>query len=210
MSLAGENGVEVIKRPPELCADAALGEDVYAHAYNTVKGRCGKKGISLIALLMCNAPMITAGKLSEGIKVLRQNDGYDSAVTVSMYNMWSPLRARRINKFGLLDPFVAFEVFGDPKGLNCDRDSQGGVWFADMGASIVRPGCLENMEDGLLPQRWMGRKIYPLRQEGGCDVDYEWQIPMVEYWLRKNSVKQETSEPSLKNAPNAQEGKWIK
>jgi len=99
--------------------------------------------------------------------------------------MWSPLRARKKDENGLLKPFVPFEVFGDPKTLNCDRDSQGDVLFADMGVSIVRPRNLENLDDGLLPQKWMGQKIYPLAQEAGCDVDYEWQIPVVEWWLKK-------------------------
>ncbi len=102
--------------------------------------------------------------------------------------MWSPLRARKITEQGLLEPFVPFETFGDPATLNCDRDSQGDVWFADFGATIVRPRCMEHMEHGLLPQKWMGRKIYPLKQWGGLDVDYEWQIPLVEYWLKANRV----------------------
>ena len=45
------------------------------------------------------------------------------------------------------------------------------------------------MEKGLLPQKWMGRKIAPIHSEGGCDVDYEWQLPMVEYWLKKHGYK---------------------
>ena len=40
-----------------------------------------------------------------------------------------------------------------------------------------RPRCLEHMEDGLLPQKWMGRRIAPIESWGGCDVDYEWQMP---------------------------------
>ena len=111
--------------------------------------------------------------------MLRNNPDYDSAVTVSCYNMWSPLRARKIGEDGLLHPFVPFETFGDPKTLNCDRDSQGDVWFADMDVSIVRPGNLENLHDGLLPQKWMGRNIYPLKQWGAGDIDYEWQVPGV-------------------------------
>ena len=105
-----------------------------------------------------------------------------------MDNMWSPLRARKIGEDGLLHPFVPFEVFGDPKTLNCDRDSQGDVWFADMSVSIVRPHCLEELEEGLLPQKWMGQKIYPLQQWGGCDVDYEWQIPQVEILVKKTWI----------------------
>ncbi len=186
MKLAKENEIEVIQRPPELCTDEALGEDVYVHAYNFVRKKMKKQEIEMVVLLMCNAVTITSETISKGIKVLRENPDYDSAVTVSKYNMWSPLRARKIDKNGLLKPFVPFRTFGDPKTLNCDRDSQGDVWFADMGASIVRPRCLENLENGLLPQKWMGQKIYPLRQWGGLDVDYEWQIPQVEYWIKKS------------------------
>lgn len=199
MELADENGVEIINRPPELCTDESLGEHVYVHAYKTVKERTEDRGlrtewkrqnkkvdIEFVVLLMCNAPTITSKTISEGIKVLREHPEYDSAVTVSKYNMWSPLRARKIGEGGLLHPFVPFETFGNPKTLNCDRDSQGDVWFADMGVSIVRPHCLESLENGILPQKWMGQKIYPLKQWGGLDVDYEWQIPQVEYWLRKH------------------------
>ena len=100
--------------------------------------------------------------------------------------MWSPLRARRLDKDGTLKPFVPFKTFGNPKTLNCDRDSQGNVYFADMAVSVVRPKCLENLKSGLLPQKWMGNKIAPIPSWGGCDVDYNWQIPTVEYWLRKN------------------------
>jgi molybdopterin-guanine dinucleotide biosynthesis protein A len=188
MELAYANGVEVIKRPAELCTDAALGEQVYIHAYNAIKEMTKGTTIELIALLMCNAPTVTSDTISEGIKILRDNAEYDSAVTVSKYNMWSPLRARKIGEDGLLHPFVPFEAFGGPKILNCDRDSQGDVWFADMGVSIVRTRCLERLDEGLLPQKWMGQKIYPLKQWGGLDVDYEWQVPLVEFWLKKHGL----------------------
>lgn len=186
IDIAMENGVEVIVRPPELCTDEALGEYAFFHGYNEIKKRNGGKDIELMVLLFCNAATLTAKIIANGVKILRERPELDSAVTVSKYNMWSPLRARKIGNDGLLHPFIPFEAFGDAKTLNCDRDSQGDVWFADMGVSIVRPRCLENLENGLLPQKWMGQKIYPLRQWGGLDVDYEWQVPMVEYWLRKN------------------------
>jgi len=186
MELAENNNVEIIKRPAYLCTEDALGEDVYVHAHNVAKERNKTKEIEMFVLLMCNAPTVSSNMLSEGIKVLRSNLDIDSAVSVSRYNMWSPLRARKIGSDGLLHPFVPFEIFGDPATLNCDRDSQGDTWFADMGVSIVRPYCLEHLNKGLLPQRWMGQKIHPLKQEGGLDIDYEWQIPQVEYWLNKH------------------------
>lgn len=191
--IARKYSARIIERPAHLCTKEALGEDVFAHGYRYIKDEL-KDEIEFMVLLFCNAPTVTAELIDEGIAALKKNSRYDSAVSVSRYNMWSPLRARRIEKDGLLHPFIPFEAFGDPKTLNCDRDSQGDVWFADVGVSIVRPRCLENLSEGLLPQKWMGKKIYPLKQWGGCDVDYEWQIPMVEYWLRKHGFS-ETGTP---------------
>ena len=99
--------------------------------------------------------------------------------------MWSPLRARKLMKDGTLKPFVPFKTFGNPKTLNCDRDSQGNVYYADMSVSVVRPKCLKNMKRGLLPQKWMGKKIAPIKSEAGFDLDYEWQVPLAEYWIKK-------------------------
>lgn len=186
-------GAEIIERPPELCTSEALVEDAMVHGYKYIKGmlKDERKEIELIVLLFCNAATILSETLDKGVTILRENPDYDSAVTVSMYNMWSPLRARKIGDDRLLHPVVPFEVFGDPKTLSCDRDSQGDMWFADMSVSIVRPHCLEKLSDGLLPQKWMGQHICPLKQWGGCDVDYEWQIPMVEYWLKKHGFTED-------------------
>ncbi len=188
MKLAKKNKVEIIERPQHLATQKALGEQVFVHGYEEIRKREGQP--ELIVLLPCNSATVTPMMIDEGIGVLRKNADYDSAVSVSRYNMWSPLRARKIGADGLLYPFVPFETFGNPRTLNCDRDSQGDVYFADMGVSIVRPRCLEHVEEGLLPQKWMGRKIYPLIQEAGCDVDYAFQILQTEFWLKKNLKKQ--------------------
>lgn len=192
--IARDFGAVVIDRPDYLCSKEALGEDAYVHAYELIAAECEEKGeeVELLVLLMANAPTISSEQLEEGIRVLREQPETDSAVTVSCYNMWSPLRARKVDETGHLQPFVPFETFGDPKTLNCDRDSQGDVLFADMGVSIVRPKNLENMEDGLLPQKWMGQNIWPIRNYGGLDVDYDYQMPQAEFWLKQNGVKTAT------------------
>lgn len=195
MDIARELEIDIIERPEHLCSKEALGEEAFVHGYQVIKERVEKRGeeIELMVLLFCNTATVTAQTIDEGIEVLWNHPEYDSAVTVSCYNMWSPLRARKIGMDGLLHPFVPFETFGDPKTLNCDRDSQGDSWFADMGASIVRPSCLDNIESGLLPQKWMGQKIYPIKQRAGCDIDYSWQVPGVEFWLRENGFTENTT-----------------
>jgi hypothetical protein len=190
MGLAAANGVEVINRPEHLCTAKALGEDAFFHGYQVICERLQEKP-ELLVLLFCNAPTVSSAQIREGVSILRADPSADSAITVSRYNMWSPLRARRLDPDGRLRPFVPFDVFGNPQTLNCDRDSQGDVWFADVALSVVRPSNLENMENGLLPQKWMGRKIRPIFNEAGLDVDYEWQLPQVEWWLHKHRILEE-------------------
>jgi CMP-N-acetylneuraminic acid synthetase len=190
MAVGRGYGAEGIRRPAELCTDEALGEDAYRHGYEVVRERLAVEGeeVELLVLLFANAATITAELIDEGVEKLRSDPSLDSAVTVSRYNMWSPLRARRLEDDGTLQPFVPFETFGDPETLSCDRDSQGDVWYADMGVTIVRPHCLEPGY-GILPQRWMGRRIAPIESWGGCDVDYLWQLPAVEFWLREHGFE---------------------
>ena len=189
-NIALDHGAKIIERPLELATKEALGEDAYAHGYRVISEQLGISP-KLVVLLFCNAPTILAKTIDEGIRVLLDDPSLDSAVTVSAYNMWSPIRARKEGSDGLLQPFIPLEVFGKLTTINCDRDSQGDVFFADMSVSIVRSRCLEDLDFGILPQRWMGRRIYPLKQWGGCDVDYGWQIPGVEYWLREHGFTEE-------------------
>ena len=169
-----------------------MGEDAFAHGYNEIKRRLKKEGldIELVVLLFANGATLNKDLIDQGVDILRNDESFDSAVTTSVYNMWSPLRARKLDADGCLHPMVPFETFGDPRTLNCDRDSQGDVHFADMAVSVVRPKCLENLSGGLLPQKWMGQRIAPIPNWGGCDVDYEWQIPMVKFWLRKHGIQE--------------------
>ena len=182
-------GAEIIERPKILANSKALGDHAFEHGYFEIKKRLKNKKIEFIVLLFANAPTIDAKIIDKGINILRKNKKFDSAVSTSVYNMWSPLRARKLKKDGTLKPFVPFKVFGNPKTLNCDRDSQGDVYYADMSVSVVRPECLENLSKGMLPQKWMGQRIAPIKSEAGLDIDYEWQIPIVEYWLKKKGIK---------------------
>ncbi len=184
MTMARDMGVEVIERPAHLCTKEALGEDAYKHGYEIICERLGKKP-EFIVLLFCNAPTVTTAQIEEGITALRRHPEYDSAITVSRYNMWGPSRARRIGNDGLMHPFTPFETMSSGGQINCDRDSQGDVWFADVALSVIRPENLDHLEKGLLPQKWMGQKIFPIKNEAGLDVDYEWQLPQIEWWLKR-------------------------
>ena len=187
MKIGQKYSATIIKRPRHLAEKHSLGEDAFRHGYYKIKKILQKQNISIeqIVLLFANVATVNAELINKGIEFLKKNKTFDSAVSTSVYNMWSPLRARKLIKNGSLKPFVPFETFGNPKTLNCDRDSQGDVYFADMSVSVVRSKCLEKMEKGLLPQKWMGKKIAPIKSEAGFDLDYKWQLPLAEYWIKK-------------------------
>ena len=188
MAVAKKQKCKLINRPKKLSGNKALGDHVFEHAYFEIKKKVNRK-INFVILLFANAPLVTSKMIKQGILKLKKNKKADSAVSVSVYNMWSPLRARKLDKNGFLKPFVPFKTFGNLKTLNCDRDSQGNVFFADMSLSIVRPKCLEKLKYGLLPQKWMGKNILPILCDGGLDIDYEWQVPQINYLLKKNGKK---------------------
>ena len=106
---ADKYDVTIIDRPKELATSEALVEEVFSHGYNYVKNTLNKK-VELVVILMCNAPMILPNTIDEGINTLRKEKNIDSAVTVSAYNMFTPIRARRV-KDGLLEPFVPLDQF---------------------------------------------------------------------------------------------------
>ena len=177
----------LVERPKNLCDSKALGEDVFKYTYEKIIYERNELKEMPVVLLFCNAATISSELIDSAIELLLEENETDSVVTVSKFNMWSPLRARKMdNENKYLKPFVPFEVFGDPSTLNCDRDSQGDVLFANMSLSVVKPKCLIEMSKGMLPQKWMGTKIKPLYQEFGCDIDYLWQVPMVENWIKNN------------------------
>ena len=179
------NNYKIIDRPPALAKGDSNPEEVFLHAYNQILKDKKIKEVELIVLLMANCVTITSEKIIEAIKVLRNNPHYDSAVTVSSYNSYSPHRARQIGDNGFLEPFVPFEKYDQNRSIKADRNALGDVWFADMGVSVVRPHCLYEWEKGLLPQKWMGKNIYPIKQEAGFDIDYKHELPMVERWLKE-------------------------
>lgn len=185
MTLGKSLGFEVIERPPELATPEALGEDAYIHGFKEICRRLGKEP-DMLVLLFCNAPTVNEKLITLGIQSLINDPEASSAVTVSKYNMYSPVRARKINLQGYLDPYIPFEQHPRESAINCDRDSQGDVWFADVSLVVIRPSNLRDIHSGLLPQRWMGRKILPIYNEAGLDIDYEWQLGQIKWWLKKN------------------------
>lgn len=174
--IADSLDVGVIERPPELCTSQALGEDVYKHAYKL------HPYSDYYVLMMCNAPTVLPNHITDGVFAVNERH-WDSACTVSKYNMYHPCRARDISSGNV-------ENIHGKLNVTCDRDSAGDAWFYDLGCAVAKNDGMKNMDWGMPPQRWLKGEIFPILNEAGLDVDYEWQMGQVEWWLRKYRLAQ--------------------
>jgi len=180
------HGAVHIPRPPALCTDGALLEDAIHHAFLTV--RAEHPAVDLVVITQCNAPYVTARVVAEAVQRLTAEPKLDSVITVVRMDGFAPERARAVDDNGCLAPYVPFAAFN--RGVNCDRASQRPAYFYDSALTVVRASSLVDLRENLPPFRWMGRRIGFIEQKvNPGDIDYAWQIPLVEHWLTEAGVE---------------------
>ena len=173
-------GATIIDRPPNLAKSDSLTEDVLTHAYGIIKQEISN--ISTISLLFSNTPTVDVDLLNSAIIELNKTKNYDSIFSVANYDMFTPSRARKINNNGIIEPFIDLGLIGNVSSI---RNSAGSVYYCDLSIQVMKEVCLSNINEGNLPFKWQGKKSKAVFTDFGFDIDSEWQIPVVEYWLRK-------------------------
>jgi CMP-N-acetylneuraminic acid synthetase len=178
-------GAAHLPRPPELCTDGALLEDAIHHAFLTVSAR--HPLLDLVVITQCNAPYLTAGVVTQAVQRLAAEPRLDSVITVVRMDGFAPERARAADENGWLTPYVPLEAFN--RSVSCDRASQRPAYFYDSALTVVRAAALLDLRGNLPPFRWMGRRIGFIEQQvNPGDIDYAWQIPLVEHWLLEAGI----------------------
>jgi CMP-N-acetylneuraminic acid synthetase len=174
-------GAHHIARPADLATPDSLTEAVLEHAFAEMEREAGQQ-IDTVVLVFANAPAIDVDLIREGIAKIEADDTFDSAFSVVNYNMFSPARARRIQDDGSIEPFVDLSLMDNVSSI---RDSQGDTYFCDLSVQVLKRRCFTHMDEGMQPFKWMGRKAYALRNDYGFDADAEWQVLVLEHWLRE-------------------------
>jgi hypothetical protein len=183
-------GATFLPRPPALCTDGALLEDAIHDAFLTVRER--HPAVELVVITQCNAPYVTAGVVRQAVQRLQADPALDSVITVVRMDGFAPERARAVDAGGCLAPYVPFAAFNHA--VNCDRSSQRPAYFYDSALTVVRAAALADLRGNLPPFRWMGRRIGFIEQKvNPGDIDYAWQIPLVEHWLREAGLGEDQS-----------------
>lgn len=176
------HGAEIIDRPHSLEDPKTLTEDVLSHAYNVIVEE-RKEEVDFFVLLYSNGGFVNSELIDDAIERLVANPDFDSCVGTVSADMFTPIRAKRINDDGELVPFVDLDVFGQ---FTSNRDSAGNVFFIDMSLQVLKPECFARMDGNQEPFLWLGQKILPYEKAFGGDLDATWQYPVLEAWLKEN------------------------
>ncbi len=166
--------------PPEPSDDARLSDEaLIVSGWRRIAAelREEKNSAELLVILFANTGAVSATLIDAGVSALLDDAALDSAATVSCYDRWAPRRALRETPEGRLAPYA--ERAAEP----------GAAWFPDWGAAVVRPRVLDALTPDSPPLSYLGNAILPLKQVGGGPVDRAWQVPKMEYWLKKQGVR---------------------
>jgi CMP-N-acetylneuraminic acid synthetase len=183
--VGADQGVAILNLTEEMTTEKVLVEQVVVHGYEQIRQRIGD--IEMLVFLFCNSATMSPELIDEGVEILRKDPTLDSAVSVSPYNEYSPVRAKRITADNLIVPYVDVNVI---EGASCDRDSAATCYFCDCSLWVLRPKCMD-LPNGELPFRWIGRRCAPIYQTGGLDIDHDYGIAMTEHWLRKHGFTED-------------------
>ena len=165
--------------PPESAGDARLSDEALIHhGWRQISEdlKAEHDPPELLVIVFANTGAVNSQLISTGIQAMLDDATLDSAATVSCYDRWTPRRALRETPGGRLAPYA-----------ECVTEA-GTAWFPDWGAVVVRPRVLDALTSKSEPLAYLGNNILPLKQVGGGPVDRQWQVPKMEYWLKKQGV----------------------
>jgi D-3-phosphoglycerate dehydrogenase len=192
--VAQNDGVEIITRPPQLSSVSTTLADVIDHAHREIVRRLGAE-VEALVILLANAPTVTSGLIDQGVEQLRSNPALDAVMTVSLHNEFHPRYALQLKSNGQILPYP-----------NQPEETMNDSYFSDSLLWVLRSERF--FEDGRhsLHPKWIvdtaTQNIAALVHEGYGDVDYPWQIPLVEEWLRRRGFTETNTPYASRNKTN--------
>src|SRR5439155_2239018 len=180
-------GVTTLPRSPEVSGPSVRLTEVVIEAAGQAAKAVGETPEAIV-LLLCNAPTVTAGLINHGVEILRKDSSLDAVMSVSMHNEFHPSIALRMGEGGLLRPYaIDLEVV----------DKKDEAYFPDALLWVFRPQVVSEAPRAQGLSEWImdcaKHRVFPLVHEGYGDVDYVWQVPAVEEWLRRHGFSQHST-----------------
>ena len=183
-----ELGLKIIDRPQELALATSQHRDAIIHALDWLK----QEGIEpeIIVVLLCNVGTHRSGLIDQCVQLLMDNPELDSVVTVDERNEYHPIRAKKMNEDGLLEPFM------DIKGkISTNRQDLEPCYFLDHTFWVLRVStCFGKYMQGQQPWDFMGNRILGVPNKGAIDIHTVEDIAYTEAWLKEAGWSAEKDE----------------
>jgi D-3-phosphoglycerate dehydrogenase len=167
----------VLDRPADASSPTASIGDALRRSYDDVVKTLGEPP-ELLVVLLANAPTVTREMIDEGVESLRRSPAHAAAMSVSVNKAYHPRLALELTNEGDLASFAAGRDLSSEK-----------VLFANALLHVIRPSVMSHpaafatSSSGLLNVTAL--RVLPVVHEGYGDIDYAWQVPAVEEWLRR-------------------------
>jgi len=132
-----------------------------------------------VAILLANSPCITKELIDNAFTILEEHEKTDSVVSVMKRDEFSPERIFSLNNRNQLErQKCAVPVTN--------------AYFLDKRVIVTRSSVITSIsEHNDYFESLLGHQIYPIIQkEGIWDIDYIWQVPVVERWLKQNGFSE--------------------
>ena len=168
-----------VRNLPRTESQLTLTEEI-GHALETESKASGYV-INSVTILFANSPCVHADQLTNALRILNEKAEIDSVVSTMRRSEFDPSRVFELSQDGLL------------KKIKTTYPENANTFFLDRRFMVMRwadfrvRSARSNSIEGLL-----GAKTYPMIQDEGIgDIDYPWEVPLVERWLRQNGFTEE-------------------
>lgn len=174
--VARHAGAEVIERKNNINNQVDTLEQVIQNGYAEIKKQTNES-IEALVVMIANAPTVTDKLINQGIETLRSQPESDAVISVSQHNEYHPYLALQLSQNGLLQEYTGVS-----------ETSKTDAYFPDSLLFVLRPekyfkNFQQTASNTIVDVA--KQKVAALVHEGYGDVDYPWQIPMVEEWLKR-------------------------
>lgn len=178
LEMAGRAGYKPIRRPDELASATAQSCDAVRHAYKIMTEDGGPPDI--VVVQHANVGTITETMIDECIDILLSESGTSSVVPSHDKAEYHPMRAKFLNKDGLLDQAI-------PGMASANRQDLPKCLFFDHSFWVLRSTAIFD-PNGQPPWNCMGNAIRPYETEGCLDVHSLEDLELTARWLIENEV----------------------
>ena len=180
-SIGIKNKINIIQRPKHLATDKSLLSDAIFHAVNHIKKN---HTITNVVILLCNSICVNSKIIDNALNKIKKNN-FDTVVTISKFNMFSPVRSMKIKNKKLYN-FVPVNMLKKITPLSGDRDQSINSYFITHSCTVSNINVFSDKKKNPMPFVWMGKnKGFIEVKHCVGDIDFEWQKIVTNWWLKK-------------------------